>query len=178
MDTDLDIEQDFEIPQKPYDHGLRKDSAPAKSIPYGPGGFTVDTVLSGDLTQISDANAALPTDDGKSWPEKMTFYLEFCHPEYNTPVHRKQRRVLETKGAFAMRAAEEIQAMLAELPQFPFRLDQIKVVSIAICSRGTVQPRLFVNGFMLPPETLTNLVSHSSRHQDSTAWRRGCTGRV
>ncbi|KAM5533409.1 hypothetical protein V8D89_012959 [Ganoderma adspersum] len=161
MFNDLDVEQHlqgYEILQKPYTKGLLKGKAPAQSIPYGPGGFTVATVLDDNLTQISDADGALPTDEGQSWPEKMVFHFEFAHPAYDAPVRTKQFRVPKTKGAFAILAVREIQSMLAQLPQLPFRLDQIRVVRIEICSRGTVQLRIFVDGFMLPPEELDDLV--------------------
>nr|VWO96662.1 Uncharacterized protein [Ganoderma boninense] len=135
----------FDILQKPYSGGLRKDEAPAKHISYCPSGFTVATVLAGDLSEISGADDPLPTSEGRTWPEKIAFYFEFYNDDYNKPVQMKQRRVPATKGGFAKLAAEEVRNMRTHLPQFPYALEQIKVVSIEVCSRGTVQARLFLS---------------------------------
>ncbi|PIL23486.1 hypothetical protein GSI_14797 [Ganoderma sinense ZZ0214-1] len=135
-----------EIPQKPYMNGLLKCQAPAERISYFPGGFTVATVLTGNLSEVSDADNPIPTSEGLTWPVKIAFYFEFCHPEYNTPLKMQQRRVPATRGGFAKHAAEEIQKMRTDhLPQFPYTLDQIKVVSVEVRSRGTVQARLFIS---------------------------------
>ncbi|KAM5533410.1 hypothetical protein V8D89_012960 [Ganoderma adspersum] len=139
----------YEIYQKPYDSGLKLKHKPTDRISYFPGGFTVATVLAGDLSEVVNADDDIPTLPGQSWPDKMAFHFEFSDPAYSTPVHTKQRRYPKTRGAFATLAAEEIKKMLIELPQFPYALDQIKVVNIDVRSRGTVQARLFISAEVL-----------------------------
>lgn len=91
---------------------------------------------------------------------------------YGAPVQTKQRRTPKTRGAFAILAAEEIGKVLVsgwtlhskrsrdidwllqtQLPQFPYGLDQIKVLSIDVRSRGTVQARLFVSAEVFAAQT-------------------------
>ncbi|KAI1786709.1 hypothetical protein LXA43DRAFT_755699 [Ganoderma leucocontextum] len=133
-----------EIPQKPYVNGSGKEKTAGLRIPYFPSGFTVGTALSGDLSEVSDADGAIPMLDGDR-PKKTVLHVEFLNPAYGEKSHMKQRRARSTRGAFATLAAEEIQKIFVALgPQFPYTLDQIKVLSIDVRSRGTVQPRIFV----------------------------------
>ncbi|KAM5533401.1 hypothetical protein V8D89_012951 [Ganoderma adspersum] len=142
-----DIESDlWEVLQKPYEKGSGKEKGAGLRIPFFPSGFTAATVLSGKLNEVVDVNGDIPTLEGQSWPKKTAFYFEFCDAAYNTPVQLAQRRVSAplTRGRLATHAAEEIEKMLVKLPQFPYTLAQIKVLSIDIRSRGTVQARIFV----------------------------------
>ncbi|KAI1781979.1 hypothetical protein LXA43DRAFT_1152811 [Ganoderma leucocontextum] len=134
-----------EIPQKPYVNGSGKEKAAGLRIPYFPSRFTVGTVLSGDLSEVSDADGAIPTLDGDR-PVKTALHIEFRNSTYGERFQTNQRRRPSTRGAFATRAAEEIQKIL-----FPYSLDQIKVVSIDVRSRGTVQPRIFVAADVVAP---------------------------
>ena len=40
----------------------------------------------------------------------------------------------------------------AKLPKFPYTKDESKVLSIDMRSRGTMQARIYVDGFALKPE--------------------------
>ena len=58
--------------------GNGKEKGAGLRIPFFPSGFTVATVLSGNLDEVDDANGDIPTLKGQSWPEKTVFYFEVC----------------------------------------------------------------------------------------------------
>lgn len=65
-----------EIPQKPYTGGSGEETGANLQVPFFPKGFTVSTVLSGNLGEIVDAGGAIPTVGGKEYPEKRALHIE------------------------------------------------------------------------------------------------------
>ncbi|PIL23497.1 hypothetical protein GSI_14808 [Ganoderma sinense ZZ0214-1] len=139
-----------EIPQSPYTKGNGDETRAKLRVPFFPHGFTLSAVLSDDLSEIVDADVAIPAVDEKGHPEKRALHIEvFCNPAYARRVHTNQARVISTRGAMAIFAAEQIREIIDDIPNFPYELKQIRVLSIDVRSRGTVQPRLFVDGFVM-----------------------------
>ena len=68
-----------EIPQKPYTGGNGEEKKASLQIPYFPNGFTVSTVASGDISEVVDANGAIPTLDKPS-PVKTALRIEVYGP--------------------------------------------------------------------------------------------------
>ncbi|KAM5533391.1 hypothetical protein V8D89_012941 [Ganoderma adspersum] len=135
----------WEVLQKPYIHGHRKEKEAKLRIPYFPSGFTVGAVLRGDLSEVSDADELVHAHEG-SRPEKTAVRVE------GGKAHMGQRRTPSARGRFATLAAEEIKKIIDGLTNFPYTLDEIKVLSIDVRSRGTVQPRIFVKSDAMPPQ--------------------------
>nr|VWO97292.1 Cytochrome P450 monooxygenase AKT7 (EC (AK-toxin biosynthesis protein 7) [Ganoderma boninense] len=145
-----------EIPQYPYTNGTGDETRAHLQVSFFPHGFTVSTVLSGDQSEIVDPDGALPAVGGRGHPEKRALHVDFCNPAYAKKAHMKQARVVPTRGEIAIFAAEQIKEIIAiqqkGLPNFPYKLEQVKVLSVDVRSRGTVQPRLFVDGLLMAQE--------------------------
>ncbi|KAM5533393.1 hypothetical protein V8D89_012943 [Ganoderma adspersum] len=141
-----------EIRQEPYNGGIGVERGADMRIDYRPHGFTLGMVLAGVFCEISDPDVGVVGLQSARWPEKASFHLEFCEPAFGGPF-REQRRVkkgphhIPTRKTFAMFVAEGMRKMLErrDLSWFPYTLDEIKIVSIDVRSRGTLQPRIFVD---------------------------------
>ena len=65
----------MEVVQKPYVNGSRVEQGTVQSIEFGPGGFRLVDVLSGDLSGVLESNEVVRRGQDL-WPAKTSLHLD------------------------------------------------------------------------------------------------------